>query len=125
MASKDDPLDIVKNGQPIRAFQINPAGRIYPVTPDGSQWEVRIHMMADISKLAPEGPQVGDEIIGEVVIRTFNGGVAPLKGMAMEASKVTDALVKRILGAMQEAAKQQAGGIQVVSGLPQDLKNRN
>jgi hypothetical protein len=121
MVDKDDPLGIVKNGHaPIRKMQINPAGRIYPVTPDGSQWEIRIHMMSDFSKLSPDAPK-GEEIIGEVVIRSYNGGLAPLMAMADEAAETAKKLVKKIMAALADAQRQQQG-VEIVKELPPNLK---
>lgn len=121
MVDKNDPLGIVKNGNaPIRGIRINPAGRIYPVTPDGSQWEIRIHMMADFSTIDPKAPK-GEEIIGEVVIRTYNGGLAPLTAMAKQAGETAEQLVKKIMAALADAERR-GGGIEVVGDLPPNLK---
>jgi hypothetical protein len=113
-------IPITKNGhEPLQAFRLNSAGRVYPVTPDGSQWEVRIHMMADFSKLVAGAPPGGEEIIGEVIVRTFNGGLAPLIAMGKDTAVTTEKLVKKI---MHELEKAQRGGVEVVSELPEHLK---
>lgn len=107
-----DKIEIVKNGgAPVpQAFQCKASGRIYPVTPDGSQWEVRVHMQSDLG--------MGEEIIGEVVFRSYNGGLAPLMAMVVEGQKVAAQLIAR-------AAKQNADAerrIQLATNMPPELK---
>lgn len=119
---KNGDIKITKEGHDaIPTFKIRPAGRILQLTQDGSNWEIRVHMMADLSKLVA-GPDLGEEIIGEVVIRSYNGGIAPLAPMAQEAAKMAQALTEKIMQAMQAA---QRGNVEVVKDLPPDLKMRN
>lgn len=118
---KNNDIPVTKDGHdPIPTFQIKAAGRINPVTPDGSNWEVRVHMLCDLSSFMP-GKGVGEEIIGEVIIRSFNGGMAPLAPMAVEAAKTAQLLVNQITRAMQEHGRR----VEVVKDLPGDLKLRN
>ncbi len=121
--SKQDPLGIVKNGHEVPVMRINPAARCYPVTPDGSQWEVRIHMMSDLSKLVEGAPPAGEEIIGEVIIRSYNGGLAPLVPMADEAATMCKKVVQQVMKAIAAAQKQMAPpGVEIVTELPPNLK---
>ena len=50
--------------------------RIYPITADGSQWEVKIHIKGIINQ--------HEEIIGECTFRSFTGGPHMLMGMVNE-----------------------------------------
>lgn len=116
------PIEITKNGHnEIPTFKIRAAGRILQLTQDGSNWEIRVHMMSDLSKLMA-GPEMGEEIIGEVIIRSFNGGIAPLAPMAMEAAKTAGQLVEKIFKMMSDAERSR---IQIADKIPDDLKMRN
>ena len=82
-------MEIEKNGnQALPDIPVESHGRIYPATPDGSQWEVRIHLSSDLGR--------GREIIGEVVYRSYNGGIALLPGMVDESSKLAANLIAPI-----------------------------
>ncbi len=120
MVDKNDPLGIVRNGHGPVGIRVNPAGRIYPVTPDGSQWEIRIHMMADFSTVDPKAPK-GEEIIGEVVIRSYNGGLAPLMAMAKQADSTAEQLVNKIMAVLADGERRNSS-IEVVGGIPPNLK---
>jgi hypothetical protein len=115
-------IPITKNGhEEIPTFRIKAAGRLNQLTPDGSNWEIRVHMMADLSAMMP-GQGLGEEIIGEVIIRSFNGGIAPLSPMAHEAAKTTAQLVEKVMRAL---ADQERSRVEIVKDLPPDLKMRN
>src|ERR1039458_7042791 len=114
-------IDITKNGHnPIPTFKIKAAGRINSVTPDGSNWEIRVHCLSDLSQFLP-GEGLGEEIIGEVIIRSFNGGIAPLVPMAVEYAKTAQQLVEKIMRMLGDAERQK-GNLKVVSELPPNLK---
>lgn len=105
-------IEIVKNGAaPIeQAFQCKAAGRIYPVTPDGSQWEVRVHLLSDLGN--------GEEVIGEVTYRSYNGGLAPLMAIVMEGQKVAAQVIAKAAKLNADAERR----IQLASEMPPEMK---
>lgn len=108
-----------RNGTNVQSFEAETSGRAYPVTPDGSQWEIRLHCRADLG--------AGPEIIGEIVFRSFNGGIAPLNGMIDNGAATAKGLVAKLVKQMEEAqeqylknAEKAQTGIQIAHKLPPD-----
>lgn len=104
-------IEIVnKNGAP-QPVRCKTHGRIYQVTPDGSQWEVRVYLESDLGQ--------GDEIIGEVTFRSFNGGIQPLMALAAEAPKLAAQLINRV-GEQLEHAQRRV--VPATAKLPPELR---
>jgi hypothetical protein len=104
-------------GRPLsvqKEIAIETRARIYPVTPDGSQWELRVHFESNVG--------AGKEIIGECVLRSFNGGITPLVGMMQQASQVAPQLVDRVVKGMAAAQEEAAHRVVLASAMPHDLK---
>lgn len=103
----------LNNGKKPDNIPVQMCGRVYPVTPDGSQWEVRVHAMADLES--------GREIIGEFTFRSLNGGLPTLGGMALEAGKHA----ARLIDALVRNAQENAPAIIPAREIPSNLKRRN
>lgn len=73
--------------------------RIYPVSPEYSQWEVKIHVETDLG--------MGKEIIGEMTLRSFNGGVAPLDAMLRDVFKAAKTCIDQASAMLRQMQKQQ------------------
>ena len=104
-----------RNGRPLamtKDIAIESKSRIYPVTPDGSQWELRIHFEADL------GTGAGKEIIGQCVVRSYNGGFSAIPGFVESAGKATPQLIAQLMRGMEEAQRR----VMPVSAMPPDLK---
>jgi hypothetical protein len=80
--------------------------RIYPVTSDGAQWEVKVFIKGQI-----QGTEV---IIGEVTFRSFDGGLPMLSGMANPS----------IIQLVQQAIKQAVSGPTIIpaSKIPEVIR---
>ena len=102
-------IDPVRKPRNPADLQVVAKGRIYQLTPDGSQWEIKIHLEGDIG--------MGPEIIGEVTFRSYNAGIVPLMGAVVEAPKLAGALVAKISNAL----KQQERRIIPAEQMPKDM----
>jgi hypothetical protein len=113
-------MDIVKNGDKHLVMQkevaIESRARIYPATPDGSQWELRIHFETDL------GAGAGKEILGELVLRSYNGGFSVIPGMMENASKIVGPLIAQLVKGMAQSQAEAARRIVPATAMPPELK---
>lgn len=114
-------MEIVKGNQlpeGVKQVNVETRGRIYPVTPDGSQWEIRFHFLGDMGN--------GSEVLGECVLRSFNGGAIGLPGMAGElpaaAAKLVETAIAALTASREQAAEEQ-GRITLASSMPTERRN--
>jgi len=70
------------NGQPKVGVPIQWVGRLYQKTPDGFQWEARLIAIGQF----PEGPRE----IGEMTLRSWEGGVETLRFLAVPAGQLAE-----------------------------------
>ena len=104
-----------RNGKPLpmqKGVPIESRARIYPVTPDGSQWELRVHFEADV------GAGAGKEILGECVVRSYNGGFSSIPGMVENVAKIAPQLINQLMRGMEEVQRR----VMPVSDMPPELK---
>jgi len=69
-----------ENGQLKVGVPIQWVGRLYQVTPDGTQWEVRVIAIGQF----PDGVRE----IGEFTLRSWEGGVEALRFLAVPAGQL-------------------------------------
>lgn len=88
--------------------------RVYPATPDGSQWEVLVHFLGDVGNGQ-------DEIIAECHFRSYNGGLTTLGGVALEAGRAAANVVAQYV----EKAEKEIDGIQIAKEIPAEFSGKN
>ena len=100
-----------KKKETLLAFDIMP--RIYPITPDMSQWEVKCHVLADLG--------MGKEVLVEMTLRSFNGGIAPLEGTLPDCFKNAKEVIQKASAMLRQMQEQQNQRIIQAKTLPKDM----